>query len=100
MVPQSDQSNIRSHQIAIRDRDAIGDAIFPPPIEPVARARFSLQTGRESERLSLEKVLGRLIVGIDDDSTVETQAAFHIFHADVERLRFAGFSILPVRRKL
>ena len=72
------QSNVFSHQISVGDLDTIGDPIFPPTIEPVARAGLSLQTRSEFESLSLEKVLGFLVVGIDHDSKVETQPSFDV----------------------
>jgi hypothetical protein len=75
------QSNVFSYQIPVGDLDAIGDPIFPPTIEPVARAGLSLQTRRESESLSLEKVLGLLVVGVDDDSKVETQPSFDVSYS-------------------
>ena len=75
------QSNVFSYQISVGDLDTIGDLIFPPTIEPVARAGLSLQTRRESESLSLEKVLGFLVVGVDDDSKVETQPSFDVSHS-------------------
>src|SRR5471030_107388 len=62
------QANVFLHHISVGDLDTIGDPIFPPTIEPVARAGLSLQTRRESESLSLEEVLGFLVVGVDHDS--------------------------------
>ena len=79
------QSNVFSHQISVGDLDTIGDPIFPPTIEPVARARLSLQTRREFESLSLKKVFGFLVVGVDHDSKVETQTSVDVFNSGLRK---------------
>jgi hypothetical protein len=69
------QSNVFLHQVPIGNLQTLGDPLFPPTIEPVARTRPALQTRREPERLPLEKVLGLLVVCIFFDSKVEAQPA-------------------------
>ena len=76
------QSNIFFNQISVGDLNTISDLVLPPTIEPVSRARLSLQTGRESESLSLQKVLSGFVVGVDHDWKVETQPSFDISNPD------------------
>src|SRR6266404_1599081 len=79
------------HQVSIGDPDSVGELLFAPAIEPVARAGFPLQARSELLRLALEKALGFLVARVEDYWKVEMQAALYIFDS---RLR----EVSPGRR--
>ena len=73
------QLNVFLDQISIGELDALDELLFPPTIESVARARFSLQAWSKSLSLSFEKSFGLLVVRVDHHGKIEAQPSFDVF---------------------
>ena len=65
------QANIFSDQVFVGERDAAGELLFSPAIEPIPDAGLPFCAGRESLSLSFQETLGLFVVCVRHDRKIE-----------------------------